>query len=105
MLEYTTLAFFRVDPTNNNLLLPKKERLHRLNVSSYNYYLHKYFKPKEFEIEKNYVENEIYHYSVEDDDIKNFITGKMPINYHLISVSLIYNKPYVTQCLFKRELI
>ena len=58
--------------------------------------MHKYFKPKEFEIEKNYVENEIYHYSVEDDDIKNYITGKIPINCHLISASLIYNKPYVT---------
>ena len=52
MLEYTTLAFFRDDPANNNLVLPKKERLHRLDVSIYNYYLHKYFEQKNFKLKK-----------------------------------------------------
>jgi len=83
------------------IILPKKERYHRMDISSYNHYLEKHFSPDDFDIDEHFVENEIYHFSVSEDDMKNYVTEKLPVEttelkYHLISVSMIYQKPYVS---------
>ncbi len=83
------------------IILTKEERYHRMDISSYNHYLEKHFSPSEFDIDEHFVENEIYHFSVSEDDIKNYVTDTLPVEstelkYHLISVSMIYQKPYVS---------
>jgi hypothetical protein len=97
-------SFLKVDK-KQEIILPKKERLHRMDISSYNHYLEKHFSPSDFDIDEQFVENEIYHFSVSEEDIKNYVTESMPtsslpssphINYHLISVSMIYNEPNIS---------
>ena len=81
------------------IILPKKERYHRMDISSYNHYLEKHFSPDDFDIDEHFLENEIYHFSVNESDLMNYVTEKFPdseIKYHLISVSMIYNDPYVS---------
>ena len=96
MCVYIDNAFLKVD-RESDLALPKKEELHRLSISSYNYFLEKHFYPDNFEIDENYVEDEIYHYSVEDDDFRNYTTSIIgEKKWYLISVSLIYNAPFIT---------
>ena len=96
MLEYLTQSFFKDDPLNNNLLFPKSEKFYQLDVKNYINFLKKHFKPKEFDINCNYVEDEIYHFSVFDENIKNYITKDISIKFYLISVSIVYNNPNVT---------
>ena len=70
-----------------------------MDISSYNYYLEKYFSPDDFDIDEHFIEKEIYHFSVNESDLMNYVTEKFPdseIKYHLISVSMIYNDPYVS---------
>jgi hypothetical protein len=92
-------SFLKVDK-KQEIILPKKERLHRMDISSYNHYLEKHFSPSDFDIDEHFIENEIYHFSVSEEDIKNYVTESLPsspqINYHLISVSLIYNEPNIS---------
>ena len=77
MCVYIDNAFLKVD-RESDLALPKKEQLHRLSISSYNYFLEKHFYPNDFEINENYVEDEIYHYSVEDDDFTRILASLSP---------------------------
>jgi len=83
------------------IILPKKERYHRMDISSYNHYLENYFSPDDFDIDENFLENEIYHFSVNESDLKNYVTETLydsfpKTKYHLISVSMIYKDPYVS---------
>ena len=48
------------------IILPKKERYHRMDISSYNHYLEKHFSPDDFDIDEHFLENEIYHFSVNE---------------------------------------
>ena len=96
MLEYLTQSFFKDDPLNNDLLFPKSEKFYQLDVKNYINFLKKDFKPKEFDINCNYLEDEIYHFSVSDENIKNHITKDISIKFYLISVSIVYNNPNVT---------
>lgn len=96
MCVYIDNAFHKVD-RESDLALPKKEHFHNLNISSYNNFLEKHSDPNDFEIDNNYVEDEIYHYSVEDNDLRNYTTSIIgETKWHLMSVSLIYIAPYIT---------
>ena len=83
------------------IILPKKERYHRMDISSYNYYLEKHFSPDDFDIDEHFLENEIYHFSVNESDLKNYVTETLfestpETKYHLISVSMIYKDPFIS---------
>ena len=83
------------------IILPKKERYHRMDISSYNHYLENHFSPDDFDIDEHFLENEIYHFSVNESDLKNYVTETLydsfpKTKYHLISVSMIYKDPYVS---------
>ena len=100
MINSVFHPFLKVDK-KEEIILPKKERFHRMDISSYNYYLEKYFSPDDFDIDEHFIEKEIYHFSVNESDRKNYstftLTGSSPeLNYHLISVSMVYEEPYIS---------
>ena len=61
------IAFLK-EERGSGIFLPKEERLHRIDVSSYNWFLEKHFNTDDFEIDENILEDEIYNYSVNDND-------------------------------------
>ncbi len=70
------------------IILTKEERYHRMDISSYNHYLENYFSPDDFDIDENFLENEIYHFSVNESDLKNYVTETLydsfpKTKYHL----------------------
>ena len=96
MCVYIDNAFHQVD-RDCDLALPKKERFHNLNISNYKNFLEKQFCTNDFEIRENYVEDEIYHYSVEENNFRRYVTSIIgETKWHLISVSLIYIAPFIT---------
>jgi hypothetical protein len=96
MCVYIDNAFHKVD-RESDLAIPKKEHIHSLNIDSYNKFLEKPSFTKKFKINENYIEDEIYHYSVEENNLRNYTTSLVgETKWYLMSVSLIYIAPFIT---------
>jgi len=57
---------------NNGLFLPKTERHFQFSLTNFHYYLEKYFEVSEFRLEENLVDDEIFHFNVIEDEVKDF---------------------------------
>ena len=81
----------------NGLYLPKKERHFQFSLTNFHYYLEKYFEVSEFRLEENLVDDEIFHFNVIENEIKDFsisytsdsMNQKSRSGEHIYSVSLL----------------
>ena len=81
----------------NGVYLPKPERHFQFSLTNFFYYLEKYFEVSDFRLEENLVDDEIFHFNVIENEIKDFsisytsdsMNQKYRSGEHIYSVSLL----------------
>ena len=81
----------------NGLYLPKKERHFQFSMTNFQYYLEKYFEVSDFRLEENLVNDEIFHFNVIEDEVKDnpiiypstSMNHKKRVNENIYSISIL----------------
>ena len=88
--------FLRKDK-KNGLYIPKKERHFQFSLTNFQYYLEKYFEVSDFRLEENLVNEEIFHFNVIEDEVKDYsiiypstsMNHKKRVNENIHSISIL----------------
>ena len=88
--------FLRKDK-KNGLYIPKKERHFQFSLTNFHYYLEKYFEVSDFRLEENLVNEEIFHFNVIEDEVKDYsiiypstsMNHKIRENENIYSISIL----------------